>query len=151
MESNELTRELDRAAAAPFVDYPETPWWYPFLMGGYFTACLACFLLNQNGHTALGFGLLAVAIIAFGLWFRWYRAKWGTWPKMSEAPPEIKRAYTSALIGFVVLVPFVVAVAWFMPMGVALVATFAATTAYFWSYERQVYPAAVQKVRARLA
>ena len=41
MESSDLAttiHEADRAAAAPFIDYPPVPKWYPAFMGAFFAA-----------------------------------------------------------------------------------------------------------------
>ncbi len=151
MESKDSLRDLNLAAARPFIEYPPTPWWYPALMGGYFAATVSAILLFASGHRFEAIGVLAGAIIALGLFFRWYRSRWGTWPQMSEAPPEIRRAYRIALAGASVAVLLAVAVTLLSPPVVAVVATFVVFTTSVWAYERRVYPSACVAVRERLA
>ncbi len=151
MESNDLLRDLNRAAARPFIDYPRTPWWYPILMGGCFSAIAAVLLLLSNGNVVVGIVLGAVALLSLGIFFGWYRSRWGTWPRMSEAPAEIRRAYRRYFAGLFVALVLTVVVGLLSPPVVTVAVTFLVFTALFWGYERKVYPAACADVRARLA
>jgi len=151
MESKDLLRDLNLAAARPFIEYPPTPWWYPALMGGYFAAIAAAMFLGANGHGVVAFGVFGVAIVTLGLFFRWYRSRWGTWPQMSEAPPEIRRAYRLAFTGASAALVLTVAVGFLSPPLVTVAVTFVIFTTSVWAYERRVYPAACAAVRSRLA
>ncbi len=151
MESKDLVRDLNLAAARPFIEYPPTPRWYPALMGGYFAAIAASIFLGANGYGVAGFGVIAAAIVTLGLFFRWYRSRWGTWPQMSEAPPEIRRAYRLAFAGALVALLLTVAVGLLSPPIVTVAVTFVVFTTSVWAYERRVYPAACAAVRSRLA
>ncbi len=151
MESNDSLRDLDRAAALPFIDYPRSPWWYPFLMGGLFAAMGAGLFLGNRGHVVAALCVFAAAIVSSGLYFRWYRSRWGTWPEMSEAPAEIRGAYRRYFVGMFVALVLIVVVGLLSPPVVTVVVTFLVLTALIWGYERKVYPAACADVRARLA
>lgn len=151
MESKDSLRELNLAAARPFIEYPPTPWWYPVLMGGYFAAIAIALFLGADGHGLVAFGVFAAAIITLGLFFRWYRARWGTWPQMSEAPPEIRRAYRIAFAGAAVALLLSVVVGLLSPPVVTVALTFLVFATSVWAYERRVYPAACAAVRERLA
>lgn len=144
-------RDVELAAAAPFVNEPVSPWWYPLLMASFFTALVAGPLLISQGLGAAGFGLQLVAIIAVGVFYAALRAKAGTSPKMRSAPDEIKHAYRGLFLGFggsaVVSVAVWVLLGW---QG-GLSAIFLTTLATTWEYERVLYPRAVQRVRDRLA
>jgi multisubunit Na+/H+ antiporter MnhB subunit len=151
MESKDLLRDLDLAAARPFIEYPRTPWWYPALMGGYFAAIAIALLLGASGYGVAAACVFAGAIVVLGVFFRWYRSRWGTWPQMTEAPPEIRRAYRRCLAGVSVAVVLTVIVGLLSPGVVTVAVTFLVFTTLIWGYERRVYPAACAEVRARLA
>lgn len=151
MESDDVLRDLNRAAARPFIDYPRPPWWYPVLMGGFFSAIAAALVLLSRGNIAAAIALEALALLALGTFFGWYRSRWGTWPQMREAPAEIRRAYHRYFARLFVVVVLVVAAGFLSPPVATVVVTFLAFTALFWWYERKVYPAACADVRARLA
>ncbi len=151
MESNDLLRDLDQAAARPFIDYPPTPWWYPILMGGCFSATAAVLLLIYHGNVVAGIVLGVAALVAVGIFGGWYRSRWGTWPQMREAPAEIRRAYRRCFAGLFVALVLTVVVGLVSPPVVTVVVAFLVFTALFWGYERKVYPAACADVRARLA
>jgi hypothetical protein len=152
MENTQSTlRDVELAAAAPFVNEPVSPWWYPPLMAGFFTAMVAGPLLISQGLGAAGFGLYAIAVIAIAMVHAAHRAKAGTSPKMRSAPAEIKHAYRGLFLGFggsaVISVAVWMLLGWQGGLSVIFLTTLAAT----WAYERVLYPRAVQRVRDRLA
>lgn len=151
METNDSLHELDRAAARPFLDYPRTPWWYPILMGGYFAAILAAVFLIFNDNLVIGIVIEFVAIFTLALFVGWYRRRWGTWPRMSEAPPEIRVAYRRYFVGAFVALVLNVVVGLLSPPVVTVAITFVAFSTLIWVYERKVYPAACAAVRTRLS
>ncbi len=151
MESNELLRELDRAAARPFADYPPTPWWYPGLIGGNFAAIATALLFGADGNTVAEVVIFIGAVVCLLLFVGWYRSRWGTWPQMFEAPAEIRRAYRHCLAGMTVALVVAVVAGLLSPPVVTVVVTFVVFTAVIWGYERKVCPAACADVRARLA
>ena len=151
METNESLRDLNRAAARPFIEYPPTPWWYPVLMGGYFAAITSAMYFGAAGNLAAELGLFIGAILSMFFFFRWYRTRWGTWPRMSEAPPEIRRAYTVCFIASGIALALGVIVALLTSATLTVATVFVLFAGLFWAYERKVYPAACAAVRARLA
>jgi hypothetical protein len=150
MESDQLLRDLDRAAARPFIEYPKTPRWYPAFVGGYFTAIVAALVLEAHHHPVAMAFVLGAAVVTLGVFVRWYCSRWGTWPQMSAAPIEIRRAYlqgASAIIAAAIVTGLV------SLLGSAfatLLVAFVSFTAVLWWYERRAYPAACRLVRARL-
>ena len=148
---------MNLAAARPFIEYPPTPWWYSGLIGGYFAAIAVALFLGVDGHIVAelcvfaGAGAGAGAGVTVGVLFRWYRSRWGTWPQMSKAPPEIRRAYRFALAAVSVALLLTVVVALLSPPLATVAITFLLFTTVFWVYERRVYPAACAAVRSRLA
>lgn len=152
METTESAlRAAERAAAAPFIEYPATPWWYPLLVAGFMTAMPGGPVLIRHGHTFLGFGVQALAVGALFAFLTVYRKKWGAWPRMAAAPPEIKEAYRwyalTFAAGIFCCIGAWVAGGWQLGLPVIFVATFVLV----WVYERTVYPRAARRVRERLA
>lgn len=152
MESyDETLRLADRAAATPYTELPRTPEWYPFAMAGYFTLVAGTFPLLREGQILLGAGLLLGAVIAVSTLTMTLRTKLGTWPRLSTAPSEIKRAYSLFIV--LALAAFITSSAVWMWLGdiAGLVAIFLTTLTAVWAYEFRLYPAAAQQVRQRLA
>jgi hypothetical protein len=151
MESyDETLRLADRAAAAPYTELPRTPGWYPVAMAGYFTLVAGTFPLLREGQILLGVGLLLGAIIAVSTLTMILRVKLGTWPRLSTAPSEIKRAYGLFIV--LALIALIISSAVWMWFGdiAGLVAVFLTTLTVVWAYEFRLYPAAAQQVRQRL-
>jgi hypothetical protein len=151
MESDEEVRahlrEADRAAAAPWTDFPPTPRWYPPAVGAW-TALVAVTLGQGRAHPAAAVaGLVVLVIIEYGfvVWYRRYR---GAMP--GNRPP---REFHQPIARLVLGVAAITAVAWlgwhFIHPAVAVGATFALMTALIGWYEGQ-YAAAAKAVKARL-
>ena len=149
--AQDALREVEMAAAAPFVNYPVTPWWYPPLMASFFTAMAAGPVLISQGRGAAGFTLQAAAIIAVSVFYVTHRVRSGTSPRMRSAPREIKHAYRWCFVAFAGSAVVSVAVWMLLGWQFGLSAIFVTTLVMTWAYERVVYPRAVQQVRDRLA
>ena len=149
--TQDALRDVEQAAAAPFVNEPVSPWWYPLLMASFFTALVAGPLLISQRWAVAGFGLQLVAIIAVGVFHAAHRTKAGTSPRMRSAPDEIKHAYRWFFLGFGGSATVSVAVWMLLGWQGGLSAIFVTTLAVTWAYERVLYPRAVQRVRDRLA
>ncbi|MCL3862532.1 hypothetical protein [Actinotalea sp. K2] len=149
--AQDALRDIDRAAAAPFVNDPVTAWWYPPTMAGFFTAMAAGPLLISQGRGAAGFGLQAVALITLVMVYAAHRAKSGTSPRMRSAPDEFKHAYRWLCLTYAGSLAVSVVVWVLLGWQVGLSAVFVTMLAATWSYERVVYPRAVHRVRNRLA
>lgn len=148
-EARELEITLARAEAAPYLDYPDLPWWYPAVFAGWFAAIVA--VLGHVGEWWAIFGTLALILVE--IWFlRWFQAQHGAmpWPGKGNPPAEIARAYRAYYVG-AVLVVVAVALTWLLAgHWPAVVATFVLGTAGFWWYDVR-YEAVAQQVRERLA
>jgi hypothetical protein len=138
--------EAERAAAAPYVDYPRTPTWYPPAVGVWAAALVA--VLGVEGHTLRSAGLAALLVLE-ALFLAWYRRKRGVMPNLRGAPREIAREMRWYVVGAVVVVAVVggaFAVSSLLAAAVALVLVTVGVAAY----ERR-YEAAAARTRDRLA
>lgn len=145
MESSEIRdalREADRAEAAPWVEFPPTPWWYvpaASLWAGSLVLALAF------DNKALFFALIALELL-FLAWYRRYRRLWPT----GSAPQELRRpivAMVVALAGSIGATLLVHALAG--PWWAA--ATMTLTTAGILAWYERAYVAAARRTRERLA
>lgn len=139
-------RQADRAAAAPWIDYPQTPTWYPPATGLWAALfCLAVAIPDDSPLQALAMLALVAVEVAFVVW---YRRRRGTWPR-GRAPEEIRKVMAAFLVGAVAVVSIVGLALWVTaPWVAAIVAFVVVTPAVAW-YER-VYAAAAARARARL-
>jgi hypothetical protein len=151
MESSSARQDLaaaERAAAAPYVDYPATPRWYPPVLGAW-TAALVAALTMLDGHPVVR-GAVLVALVAMeGGFFGWYRVYRGTMPSLRHAPREINDELRRYVVVVVLMAGAVVAAALLLPDGVAPVLAFMLVTAGAAAYERR-YARAAEATRARL-
>lgn len=157
MESTEsptptqLLLDAERAAAAPFIDYPQVPILYPVGVGAWFTLLAASYAYQGAGRTSFSLMAICAAVGTLAFWANWYRKLWGTWPHMWQAPREIKQAYLTylglvAMSALIIIGTFVLG-----PTALALVVTFVLTAGVTWLYEKVIYPTAAARVRERLA
>ncbi|MBJ8342167.1 hypothetical protein JGU71_25075 [Antrihabitans sp. YC3-6] len=154
MESFDPANELElieRAAAAPYIDYPPTPAWYPTAVGLWVAAMIGTFWWwRENAVLFVGALVLLVAIeVAF---VRWISKRHGALPRLGHGtpPPEITRAYQSFFVGLIVVVAAVGLIWWLGGLVAAMVAAFVLVTAGLTLYERS-YALAARTVRARWA
>lgn len=150
MESNrdaaESLRQADRAAAAPYVDYPPTPRWYPLATGLWAAVfCLAMALPDDRPLRGLAMVGLAVVEGAFIGWYRRYR---GTWPR-GRAPEEIRRVLLRFVVGAAVVVAVVGLTLWLTSPWVAAVVALVVVPPAVARYER-AYADAAARTRVRL-
>ena len=147
-EIREQQRVAERAAAAPYVDYPPTPLWYPPLMGLWAFAATVLFTHPHASGAVRVVGELVLLAAVFALVW-WQRRVRGVWPT-GRAPREIRRVMAGFVAGTVVVVGLVVGLrvaanVW-VAAGVALVVV---TMGLVW-YEK-AYARASDRVRERLA
>lgn len=163
MESNEAgpaLRDLERAEAAPYVDYPATPTWYPLAAGVWFSVFVFTFAIGV-GHwltseptsaaQSIGFSATMMTLVAIEVaFFSWYFKTYGAVPSLrGNAPPEIRDAFRRYFVGVgIVVALLIVAAVLAGPFGGAL-AALVLITAGAWLYERH-YEAAAEAVKARL-
>ena len=140
---------VERAAAAPYIDYPPTPKWYPFAVGAWAALLVLC-LAGASERPVVFLPLLLVLIAAEVAFFTWYRRYRGTMPTMRQAPREINTAFRRYFAGAVlVLAACVGAYIAFGPLVCAALA-FVLVTLGLSVYERH-YAAAAAATRERLA
>ena len=137
-----------RAAAAPFVDYPPTPWWF-FPAAGAWAAAMVLTVFGISRTPALFLPVLAGLIAAEYAFFTWYRRYRGTTPTLKNAPPEIAREMRRYFAGVVVVGAVVVAAAILTTAIVAAGLAFVLVTGGLLVYERR-YESAASEIRARL-
>ncbi|WP_040590163.1 hypothetical protein [Sciscionella marina] len=151
MESNrdaeEAPRQADRAAAAPYVDYPPTPAWYPPATGLWAAAfCLVTGIPSGSALKAVALAVLVVAELGFVVWYRRYR---GVLPR-GRAPKEVRKVLAAFVVGAVVVIAVIGVTLWLTtPLLAAILAAAVVIPAIAW-YER-AYAAAAGRTRARLA
>ncbi|MFF5228868.1 hypothetical protein [Dactylosporangium sp. NPDC000521] len=154
MESNEARDQLllvERAAAAPYVQYPATPWWYAPAVGAWTAAFIGCFIWwRENG--ALFAASLAILLSAEVLFLTWMRRRHGALPMPGHGKPpaEIAAVWRGYFAGLVVIAALVAPAWWFGGVPVAAAAAFVLVTAGLAVYERK-YAVAAAEVRDRLA
>lgn len=142
-------RTVERAAAAPYIDYPPTPsWYYPAV--GAWSAALVLAFAGLADHPLVAVPAMVVLVALEGAFLGWYRRYRGTWPRLRHAPPEIARAMRAYAVGAVLLVAAVVLVAVLVHPVAGAGLAFAGVTAGLWVYER-AYAAASEAVRERLS
>ena len=142
----EVLRRADRAAAAPYIDYPPTPRWYPPATGLW--SALFCVAMTFPGDSPLR-SLSMLALVAVEVTFLvWYRRRRGTWPR-GLGPEEIRKAMAAFVVGAVVVFGIVGVTLWLATPWVAAVVAFVVVTSAVAWYER-VYAAAADRAGVRL-
>lgn len=150
MESSELLREADRAAASPFVDRPRAPWWYEAAAGLWWGALAVVVHLYAQDRSSAASAVLAALIVLQIAMISGLRRRWGVWPRLAEAPREIRVAHRVFLLGLVVA-GLVAGVAWWLLGWMAgVIATAGAMTLVHLLYGRWLHPRAAAQVRERL-
>ena len=144
----EALREAERAAAAPFVDYPPTPLWYPPALGAWF-ATLAAIAFYQPGP-AVSLPVLVVLGALIGMFLAWLGKVSGSFPTLTGAPRELHAPMYWYALGATVIAAIVVPLGLFAPPIAAVIATFVLVTIGIATYERAYFRAA-QAVKERLA
>jgi hypothetical protein len=153
MESIDLEEQLkaaERGAAAPYVEYPPTPWWYAPSVGAWAAAMIGAFSWWRE-NAALFVGSLAALIAIETLFIVWMQRRHGALPRPGKGTPptEIARVWR----GFAAAVPVVVLLTglvwWLISLPAAAGAAFVLVTVGLAAYERR-YAAAAARTRARL-
>lgn len=150
-EARELLRVAERAEAAPYLDYPPTPWWYYPVIGAWAAGMIGAFTWWRES-IPLFVGTLVVLIVAEIVFLNWMQRRHGALPRPGRGSPPAEigvewRNYFVALP----IVAVVVAGAWVLG-GVLAAAgvAFVLITGGLVIYEKR-YARAAEAVRARLA
>jgi hypothetical protein len=150
-QARELLAVAERAEAAPYLDYPPTPWWYYPAVGAWAAAMIGTFAWWRQS-IPLFVGSLAVLILLEIVFLRWMTRRHGALPTPGRGtpPPEIGavwRGYFMALPGIALLV----GVSWWLgDVPVAACVAFVSITGGLVFYEKR-YARAADAVRARLS
>jgi hypothetical protein len=147
-EARTALAAAERAGAAPYVDYPATPKWYPPAVGAWLALMiLACHGASQR--PAVFIPVVVGLIAAEGAFFAWYRRRWQTWPSMRNAPKEINAAYRRYAVGATLAIAAGIGVYALLGPYAAAAAAFVLVTLGLALYERD-YARAAAATRRRL-
>ncbi|MEV4621135.1 hypothetical protein AB0J74_20800 [Asanoa sp. NPDC049573] len=154
MESYVAREQLDivrRSEAAPYIDYPATPWWYSPAIGAWAAAMIGVFSW-WRANLPLAIGLLVLLIALEAGFIGWMRRRHGALPMPGRGTPP--REIAAVWRGYGIAVPvvaFVVGLTWWLAGAPSAAAVaFVLVTAGLAAYERR-YAVAAAKVRSRLA
>ncbi len=142
----ETLRGADRAAAAPWIDYPPTPRWY-FVGVGVWAALFVWIIVALRHHTivyAVAIVLMVVGEVATVAWYRRYR---GALPH--GRPPREVAIVIGWYFSGVVLIAAAVIAATLVSLIFGMATAFVLATAGAAWYE-VAYLRAVERVRSRL-
>jgi len=145
MESSEIRdvlREADRAEAAPWVEFPPTPWWYVPVASLWAGALVLALAFDSQ---ALFLALVAAELL-FLAWYRRYRGLWPT----GKAPRELRWPIVALVAGLAVAIGATLLVhdlagPWWAAVTMTL------TTAGILAWYERAYVAAARRTQERLA
>jgi hypothetical protein len=147
-EIREQQRVAERAAAAPYVDYPPTPFWYMPAMGLWAFAATVLFTRPHTSTAVRIVGeLVLLAAVLVLVW--WQRKVRGVWPT-GKAPQEIRRVMVNFVVGVLVVIGIVLGARALTNAWIAAAVAFVIVTVGVAWYE-QAYARASERVRERLA
>lgn len=152
MESDDPAYELtliERAAAAPYVDYPATPAWYPTVVGLWAAAMIGTFWWWRDS-IVLFVGSITLLVILEVSFLQWVSKRHGAIPRLGHGtpPPQIARLYKLFFVGFLLVIAAVGLTWWLGGLGWGMVAAFVFVTAGVTVYERS-YAQTAKQVRAQ--
>jgi hypothetical protein len=153
LESDRPEEQLaaaERGAAAPYVDFPPTPWWYAPAVGAWTAALIGTFTWWRE-NAVLFTGALAALIVVELLFVFWMRRRHGAFPAPGRrtAPTEIAAVWRGFLVAAPVIALLVGLTWWLAGIPAAAGAAFVLVTIGLTYYERR-YAAAAARVRDRL-
>ncbi|WP_207843167.1 hypothetical protein [Williamsia soli] len=149
-EARELLTVAERAEAAPYLDYPPTPWWYYPVIGAWVAGMIGAFAWWRES-IPLFVGTLVVLIIAEIAFITWMQRRHGSLPQPGRGKPPAEigvvwRGYFTALP----VVALLVAAAWWVGgVVIAAAVAFVLVTGGLVIYEKR-YERAAAATRARL-
>ena len=147
---SEQLRTIEQGQAAPYVNFPPTPWWYFPAVGAWGAAYVGAFAWGRvNGA---GFVTSLVLLIALAAGFiGWLKRRHGALPipGYGRPPAEIATVWRGYAVGLVVVIAAIVLASWLGGIAVGSGVAFVTVTAGLAVYERR-YAEAAARVRARL-
>ncbi|WP_244931609.1 hypothetical protein [Nocardioides sp. W7] len=149
LDPQQARRIAERAEAAPYIDYPPTPWWYAPAAGLWAGALILLIGLAQDRRVLALVGLLALVALE-GAFLAWYSRYHGALPSLRHAPAEFRPAFVRYGVGVAVVLALVVG-SWLLAGAIAAaVVAGVAVTVGLVLYER-TFARAAARTRARLA
>ncbi len=150
MESNEeALAAAERAAVAPWIEQPATPWWY-IPSFGLLMGAVVLILGERASMSSAWFALSAIAVVfLIGAWLGAVTAHQGVVPRLRSAPPEFVPVVRGYFVGYVLLLAMVVIVYLAADSRVAAVLAAVGTWIGLVVYEKR-YTTAADAVRRRL-
>lgn len=146
-----MLKVAERAEAAPYLDYPTTPWWYYPAIGAWAAGMIGAFVWWRESIPMFA-GTLAALIIAEIAFINWMQRRHGAMPVPGRGTPpkEIGAVWRGYFLALPVVALAIAAVWWLGSVLVAAAAAFVLVTGGLVVYEKR-YQRAVDAVRARLA
>ena len=150
-QARELLRIAERAEAAPYVDYPPTPWWYHPAVGGWAAAMIATFTWWRE-NIGLFVGSMAILIVAEFVFLGWMSRRHGAFPMPGKGTPpaEIRVEWNRYFLALPIVAGLIAVVWWLLGVATAAAVAFVVITCGLMVYERR-YAKAAAMVRVRLA
>lgn len=150
-DPRDLLRGVERAEAAPWVDYPPTPRWYPPAVGLWSAALLGLAAYDSTGLTGelVRLGGLVAMLALLGVFQVWYRRYRGTMPT-GRPPLELRRPARVFAVTGLAVAALGLLLAYTAPVWVGPLVAFALMTPLVAWYER-AYARAARATRERLA
>ncbi len=145
----EAQRAAERGEAAPYVDFPPTPAWFP-PAGGLWAGALVTAIASAGSHERLAILGIMVLLVVQVLFMKWYSRHHGALPSPQGAPPEFVSAFRRYKIGVAVVLAattttWVLLGPWWAALTTAVLVTIGLML-----YEK-AYAAAAARTRERLA
>ncbi|MBB5837625.1 hypothetical protein [Kribbella italica] len=151
-DAQEQLRLIERAEAAPYVDYPKTPWWYPVVIGLWAAAMIGTFVWWRE-NAPLFTSVLVGLLLLEAAFITWMQRRHGAMPMPGRGrpPAEIGGIWRRYFAGLAVIAVAVGLVWWLVGVPAAAGTAFVLVTGGLVVYERAYAVAAAAKVKERLA
>lgn len=150
-DAQEQLRVLERAEAAPYVDYPKTPWWYAIVVGLWVAAMIGTFTWWRENAPLFTASLVGLILLELAF-ITWMQRRHGAMPMPGRGKPPVEigamwRRYFAGLAATVVITGLIW---WLIGVPAAAATAFVLATGGLVIYER-AYAVAAAKVKERLA
>lgn len=141
---------VERAEAAPYLNYPASPWWYFPAVGLWVAAMIGVFTWWQS-NIILFVGLIAALLALEVVFLSWMQRRHGALPMPGRGTPpaEIASAWRRYFSSLPALIAVVALAWWQLGIPAASAVAFVLVTTGLAVYERS-YGRAATKARERL-